>query len=85
MLWIPLEHDNVLPLLGICHIPDDPSKLPCLISPWMHQGTAREYLNSNSNTDLKEFVSMHVRGFAAIIHFFFCLDYRYRGRNRVFA
>ncbi|SJK97930.1 uncharacterized protein ARMOST_01186 [Armillaria ostoyae] len=46
--WAKLDHCNVLPMLGIC---DDFRNIPSLISPWMDQGTANQYMKTH--TDIK--------------------------------
>ncbi|KAG2151147.1 kinase-like domain-containing protein [Suillus bovinus] len=40
-LWLQLEHENIVPLLGVT---DGFGSLPALISPWFHHGTLTGYL-----------------------------------------
>lgn len=40
-LWLKLEHENIVPLLGVT---DGFSSLPALVSPWFQNGTLTGYL-----------------------------------------
>ncbi|KAG2358158.1 hypothetical protein BDR07DRAFT_308164 [Suillus spraguei] len=40
-LWLKLEHENIVPLLGVT---DGFGSLPALISPWFQNGTLTRYL-----------------------------------------
>ncbi|TDL17289.1 kinase-like protein [Rickenella mellea] len=47
--WTGTEHPNILPFLGYC---TDLSPYICLISPWMSNGTAIEYVKRHPEVDL---------------------------------
>ncbi|KAH6908848.1 TKL/TKL-ccin protein kinase [Coprinopsis sp. MPI-PUGE-AT-0042] len=47
-LWSQLKHMNVLPFYGIYKLQDTHERI-CLVSPWMENGTLREYLSSNGS------------------------------------
>ncbi|KAF5353079.1 hypothetical protein D9758_008754 [Tetrapyrgos nigripes] len=47
ILWRQLDHPNILPFLGLYFL-DECKKRLCLVSPWMENGNARQYLNKNS-------------------------------------
>lgn len=47
-LWSQLKHMNVLPFYGIYKLQDSHERV-CLVSPWMENGTLREYLSNNSS------------------------------------
>jgi serine/threonine protein kinase len=47
-LWSQLKHVNVLPFYGIYKLQDSHERI-CLVSPWMENGTLREYLSNNAS------------------------------------
>ncbi|KAG6814687.1 hypothetical protein H0H93_012588, partial [Arthromyces matolae] len=47
LLWGQLVHPNILPIFGFFRLAD--SGRPCLVSPWMENGTVTTYLNNNPN------------------------------------
>ena len=54
--WINLKHSNILRLEGILY--RGGSRFPCLVSQWMHTGTARRYCRSElSGANFMGFVS----------------------------
>ncbi len=48
--WSKLHHRNVLPFYGYTYR-FGPGRLPSLVSPWMPNGTATEYLKERSMTE----------------------------------
>ncbi|KIJ59930.1 hypothetical protein HYDPIDRAFT_99716 [Hydnomerulius pinastri MD-312] len=46
--WSRLEHDNILPLAGVCY---DFGFAPALVSIWMENGTANHYLKEHPEAD----------------------------------
>lgn len=66
VIWRQLSHSNVLPFYGIHQLDSDPQRL-CLVSPWMENGTLREFLARVSNTYCVPLVSSKLksnRGYA---------------------
>lgn len=53
ILWHFSLHENVLPLLGISckKFQNGKPDLLVLVTPWMANGTLKEFLRSNPNTD----------------------------------
>jgi serine/threonine protein kinase len=45
LVWRQLQHENVLPFIGINTTLFPSYRLPVLISPWMYYGSLREYTN----------------------------------------
>ncbi|KAM6497357.1 Protein kinase-like domain containing protein, partial [Amanita muscaria] len=45
-LWCSIQHENVLPLLGIVRINDD-TNIPAFVCPWMENGNAKEFCSLN--------------------------------------
>ncbi|KAL0577764.1 hypothetical protein V5O48_004222 [Marasmius crinis-equi] len=54
LLWKRLDHRFVLPLLGIDA--DTFPRQPCMVSPWMFNGTINEFLKRRPNADIKMLV-----------------------------
>lgn len=52
-----LHHRNVLTLLGFTHGFDLHCRLPSLVSPWMPNGTSRDYLKDQSKLERIRIVS----------------------------
>jgi hypothetical protein len=52
LIWGQLDHENVLPLLGITVI----DGLPCTVSEWMENGTMDAYLQGYADVDILELV-----------------------------
>ncbi|KAG8924153.1 hypothetical protein FRC00_005415 [Tulasnella sp. 408] len=50
-VWGSMKHPNILPLLGLCAIPEAVERRVYLISPWMKNGNVRFYLSSNPGAD----------------------------------
>ena len=48
-VWSKLQHPNVLPLLGFAF--DNDTGYPMLISEWMENGSAWEYINKTPSYD----------------------------------
>ncbi|OAX32348.1 kinase-like protein [Rhizopogon vinicolor AM-OR11-026] len=46
--WMSLQHDNILPVYGTTI--EFGSSLPCLVSPWMENGSLTSYLSTRSQT-----------------------------------
>ncbi|KDQ18585.1 hypothetical protein BOTBODRAFT_104187, partial [Botryobasidium botryosum FD-172 SS1] len=46
-IWKRLRHRHVLPLIGICTLPDG----TYMISPWMQHGNIMSYLDNNEDVD----------------------------------
>jgi serine/threonine protein kinase len=63
-----LRHNNIVPLWGIATGFGRMSKLRCLVSPWMPNGTLTAYLTSNHDDltvlDRSRMVSSHSHPFA---------------------
>jgi hypothetical protein len=59
-VWRQLRHANVLPFIGLSKdvFPENP--LPALVSPWMENGSLRDYIKS-PNYDAASEVSLLVR------------------------
>lgn len=53
-VWAKLSDDNILVLLGFL---DEKQAFPSLITPWMKNENARDYLNNNNNVDVVILVS----------------------------
>ena len=53
-MWAKLQHPNVLPLLGYAF--DDETGFPLLVSEWMENGTAWNFVKSNPTCDLMRLV-----------------------------
>lgn len=47
IIWINLNHDNVLPCLGFA----EHNNLPALVSEWMENGNVIDYLAKNRDID----------------------------------
>ncbi|KAG2003007.1 TKL/TKL-ccin protein kinase [Coprinopsis cinerea AmutBmut pab1-1] len=45
VIWSQLKHDNVLPFYGVYEL--DESRRLCLVSPWMDNGSLREYVRKS--------------------------------------
>ncbi|KAM6502863.1 Protein kinase-like domain containing protein [Amanita muscaria] len=45
-LWCSIQHENILPLLGIARINDD-TNVPAFVCPWMENGNAKEFRKHN--------------------------------------
>ncbi|PAV14607.1 kinase [Pyrrhoderma noxium] len=59
-VWAKLRHNNILPLLGYAF---DPSTgYPLLISRWMDNGSAWDYIQSHPNIELVSFIFGIVEG-----------------------
>lgn len=58
LVWHYSRNRNVLPLLGISRIKfeDEKPDLLVMVTPWMGNGTLREFLHENPNTDGGEMV-----------------------------
>lgn len=58
VVWHYSENDNVLPLLGISCInfQDEKPDLLVLVTPWMANGTLREFLRRRPDTDKGDMV-----------------------------
>jgi hypothetical protein len=52
LIWKQLEHENILPLLGITVI----DGIPCTVSEWMENGTMDAYLIAHEDIDILELV-----------------------------
>ena len=52
-IWSRLAHKNILPFLGFII----EGEYPSLISEWMENGTALNYVRENPDTDILELVS----------------------------
>ncbi|KIM71487.1 hypothetical protein PILCRDRAFT_82730 [Piloderma croceum F 1598] len=50
LIWRQLSHPNVLPFYGIYHEDDNRTRI-CFISPWMENGTVREYIKQYPSVD----------------------------------
>ncbi|KAH7912276.1 kinase-like domain-containing protein [Hygrophoropsis aurantiaca] len=61
LLWRQLMHPCVVPLYGVYHWPDK-NPLPCLVSPWMDNGTILEYLKQNPQEERQPLVLDVARG-----------------------
>jgi hypothetical protein len=59
-VWRQLRHTNILPFIGLNKdiFPEDP--LPALVSPWMENGSLRDYIKSPKYNAASE-VSLLVR------------------------
>ena len=55
LIWGELEHNNVLPLLGIMMM----EGFPCMVSEWMENGTMNAYLKDHTDTNVLELVRAH--------------------------
>ncbi|KAL4257574.1 Protein kinase domain-containing protein [Pleurotus pulmonarius] len=60
LLWKRVRHKYVLPFLGI----DGTSRSPsiCLLSPWMTNGTIRDFMKENKDSHLKQHISEIAEG-----------------------
>lgn len=58
LVWHFSTHKNILPLLGISRIKfeDEKPDLLVLVTPWMANGTLREFLHDKPDTDGGEMV-----------------------------
>ncbi|TDL20571.1 kinase-like protein [Rickenella mellea] len=65
LLWQQLEHENILPFLGVCK--DEFAPMLAMISPWMDNGTLVTYLQEY-DLDAPQRQRM-VRGVVAGLHF----------------
>ncbi|KIL63820.1 hypothetical protein M378DRAFT_164009 [Amanita muscaria Koide BX008] len=45
-LWCSIQHENILPLLGISRINGD-TNVPAFVCPWMENGNAKEFCSRN--------------------------------------
>ncbi|KAM6500567.1 hypothetical protein JOM56_003581 [Amanita muscaria] len=45
-LWCSIQHENILPLLGIALINGD-TNIPAFVCPWMENGNAKEFCSRN--------------------------------------
>jgi serine/threonine protein kinase len=52
LIWKQLEHENILPLLGVTVI----EGIPCTVSEWMENGTMDAYLIAHADADVFELV-----------------------------
>jgi serine/threonine protein kinase len=52
IIWKKLEHENILPLLGITVI----DGISCTVSEWMENGTMDAYLDAHAGADVLELV-----------------------------
>lgn len=52
-IWRTLQHENVLPLCGVCELASALASMPmCMfVSPFMRQGSLLEYLRRNAFAD----------------------------------
>ena len=57
-IWAKLSHPNVLPMLGYV-LNWTGSIYPSLVSPWMENGTLRDYMKENE-VDIIDMVSCHL-------------------------
>lgn len=55
--WSILHHRNVLTLLGFTYGFEAHSRLPSLVSPWMPNGTSRDYLKGRNKSERIRIVS----------------------------
>ena len=55
--WSVLHHRNVLTLLGFTYGFEAHSRLPSLVSPWMPNGTSRDYLKDQPKSERIRIVS----------------------------
>jgi serine/threonine protein kinase len=54
LLWKYLQHPYILPFFGVDAETFSSRNALCLVSPWMHQGTLRQYITSSSYDDARE-------------------------------
>ena len=54
LVWQTLNHRYVLPFLGI-DVESFPRQ-PCVVSPWMTNGTINEFLQKNGKVDVNQLV-----------------------------
>ena len=47
-IWVRLQHENILPLIGMVVI----DGVPVLASDWMENGTMNEYLREQEGADI---------------------------------
>jgi serine/threonine protein kinase len=47
LVWRQLKHSNVLPFVGLNGSLFTLDHLPCLLSPWMDNGSLREYVKTS--------------------------------------
>jgi hypothetical protein len=52
LIWKQLEHENILPCLGITEM----DRIPCTVSEWMENGTMNTYLKNHVDVDVLELV-----------------------------
>ncbi|KIJ06619.1 hypothetical protein PAXINDRAFT_91731, partial [Paxillus involutus ATCC 200175] len=62
IVWRHLRHPNCLPFYGVYRIPGRTSHDTALVSPWMHHGNLRKYLQFNPNANRTMLTLDVVRG-----------------------
>ncbi|KAL5493022.1 hypothetical protein ACEPAI_4470 [Sanghuangporus weigelae] len=61
-VWAKLRHNNILPLLGYAF--EQKTKYPLLVSEWMENGSAWDFVISNPNCDLMHIITDVAHGLA---------------------
>jgi hypothetical protein len=59
-VWRQLRHSNILPFIGLSKSIFLENTLPALVSPWMDNGSLRDYVKS-SNFDAANAIPLLVR------------------------
>jgi len=70
--WWCLEHENIVPLLGIIYC-DNLGTSPAMISPWYKNGTAQEYLDPKNSVSVSQRVKL-LHDVAKGIHYLHTFD-----------
>jgi serine/threonine protein kinase len=70
LVWRQLKHPNVLSFIGLSYSVFPHDLLPCLLAPWMENGTLKDYINMihyDPERDIPRLVRSHMLAYREII------------------